>query len=148
MASNRGEERPTLESIAAYVKANAARARKAQQMHHGDSTVTREGDYKGHHFVVRTKYEVEIDGKPLMGHMGVADDGSVHYHPVPNLSFGSALDMVRKIIDVFPDDFDHKAAPPAMPRMGHASHTPVSGMKMKRKSAVKRPAKVVRKRKN
>ena len=122
MATNPTEEKPTTKSIAAYVKSNAARARKAQQMHHGESVVTREADYKGHHIVVRTKYEVEIDGKPLMGHMGVTDSGSVHYHPVPNMSFASALDMVRKIIDVFPDDFGPGAKRDPMPGMDHASH--------------------------
>ena len=119
MATNSTEEKPTPQSITAYVKSNAARARKAQQMHHGESEVTREADYKGHHIVVRTKYEVEIDGKPLMGHMGVNDSGSVHYHPIPNMSFASALDMVRKIIDVFPDDFAAGAKPmPDRPRDG------------------------------
>ena len=121
MATNPIEEQPTPKSIAAYVKSNAARARKAQQMHHGESVVTREADYKGHHFVVRTKYEVEIDGKPLMGHMGVTDSGLVHYHPVPNLSFASALDMVRKIIDVFPDEFGPGAKPDPMPDMKPAA---------------------------
>jgi hypothetical protein len=144
MASKTAEHTPTPQSIAAYVKANAGRARKTQQMHHVDSTVTREGDYKGHHFVVRTKYEVEIDGKPLTGHLGVTDDGSVHYHPVPNLSFGSALDMVRKIIDVFPDDFDANVRPPS--ETGHSSHSSVSGMRMTKKRAAKKPAKRARKR--
>jgi len=138
MATNPTEEKPTPKSIAAYVKSNSARARKAQEMHHGESVVTREADYKGHHIVVRTKYEVEIDGKPLMGHMGVTDSGSVHYHPVPNLSFASALDMVRKIIDVFPDDFGPHAKP--TPGMNHASHG-MSGMAMKKNSAAKKAAK-------
>jgi hypothetical protein len=144
MATNPTEEKPTPKSIAAYVKSNAARARKAQQMHHGESVVTREADYKGHHILVRTKYEVEIDGKPLMGHMGVTDSGSVHYHPVPNLSFASALDMVRKIIDVFPDDFGPSAKPDPMPGMGHASPGK-SGMAMKKEPVGKKAAKPARK---
>jgi hypothetical protein len=132
MATNPTEEKPTAQSIAAYVKANAASARKAQQMHHGESEVTRETDYKGHHIVVRTKYEVEVDGKPLMGHMGVNDSGSVHYHPIPNMSFASALDMVRKIIDVFPDDF----AP---------GEKPMPGMDMKKNPAARKAAKPAKK---
>src|SRR3569833_3139985 len=138
------EEFPSPESIATYVKSNAARARKAQQMHHGESVVTREADYKGHHIVVRTKYEVEVDGRPLMGHMGVNDAGSVHYHPVPNLNFASALDMVKKIIDVFPDEFKAEAAAGAgvgsMPGMEHGSHE-MSGMNMPKKSAARRKLK-------
>ena len=140
MATNPAEEKPTPKSIAAYVKSNSARARAAQRMHHGESVVTREADYKGHHIVVRTKYEVEIDGKPLMGHMGVTDTGSVHYHPVPNLSFASALDMVRKIIDVFPDDFGPNARRSPMPRMNG-----ISGMAGKKKAAAKKAMKPARK---
>jgi hypothetical protein len=68
----------------------------------------READYEGHHIVVRTRYQVEVDGQMLMGHMGVTNDGQVHYHPVPNLSFSSAVDLVKRLIDIFPDDFAKK----------------------------------------
>lgn len=138
MAANPIEEKPTLKSIAAHVKSHAAQARKAQQMNHVDSVVTREADYKGHHIVVRTKYEVEVDGKPLMGHMGVTDTGTVHYHPVPNLSFASALDMVRKIIDVFPDEFGPGATTEPMPGMDHGS--PMAGKKNSPAGKAAKPA--------
>ena len=144
MATSPTEEKPTPKSIAGYVKSNAVRVRKAQQMHHGESVVTREADYKGHHISVRTKYEVEVDGKPLMGHIGVTDSGSVHYHPIPNLSFASALDMVRKVIDVFPDDFGPEAKPDPMQGMNQTSHG-MSGMAMKTKPAGKKAAKSARK---
>jgi hypothetical protein len=146
MAKTSIEELPTPESIAKYVKANAPRARKAQQMHHGESVVTRETDYKGHHIVVRTKYEVEVDGRPLMGHMGVNDAGSVHYHPVPNLNFASALDMVKKIIDVFPDDFEPGNAAHQMRGMDHGSHE-MSGMVMKAKPVARKASGTAKKRK-
>jgi hypothetical protein len=145
MPTNPAEEIPTPTSIARYVKSNAARAKKAQQMHHGASEVVREADYKGHHIMVRTKYEVEVDGKPLMGHLGVTDSGSVHYHPVPNMSFGSALDMVKKIIDVFPDDFS-TSAPDAAHGRDHATHG-MPGTVMKKTSATKKTAKPIVKRK-
>jgi len=144
MATTPTEEKPTPKSIAAYVKSNTARARKAQRMDHRESVVTREADYKGHHIVVRTKYEVEVDGQPLMGHMGVNDSGSVHYHPIPNMSFASALDLVKKIIDVFPDDFGPKGKPDSTPGMNHASPG-MSGMAMKKKPAAKKAAKSARK---
>ena len=133
---NDPEEKPTPESIASYVKSNSARAKSAQQMHH-ESVVTREADYKGHHIVVRTTYQVEVDGKPLMGHMGVSNDGDVHYHPVPNLQFASALDMVKKIIDVFPSEFEPGATTAEMPGMAHGSMPGMSGMAMKKKPAAK-----------
>jgi hypothetical protein len=144
MRKSPAEESPTPRSIAAHVKTNAARARKAQQMHHGASVVTRETDYKGHHIVVRTSYQVEVDGKPVMGHIGVNDEGLVHYHPIPNLRFDSALDMVRKIIDVFPDDFGPDVASQTMPGVNHASHG-MSGMAMKKKPVAKKATKSARK---
>ena len=116
------EEKPSLKSIAAYVKSNAARARKAQQMHHEQSAITREADYKGHHIVVRTTYRIEVDGVPLMGHMGVTDDGRVHYHPVPNASFASAVDLVKQLIDVFPDDFTSEGSSGHGDGHGHMRH--------------------------
>jgi len=121
------EQRPTPKSIAAYVKSNAARARKAQRMRHRHSVVTREAEYKGHHIWVQTTYQASVDGKSLMGHLGVTDAGDVHYHPIPNLSLPSAIDLVKKIIDVFPDDFAPAGKPtPDMNHPGketqHASH--------------------------
>ena len=145
MAKTASEELPTPQSIAAYVKANASRVRKAQQMRHGESVVTRESDYKGHHIVVRTKYEVEIDGRPLLGHVGVNDAGSVHYHPVPNMNFASALDMVKKVIDVFPRDFEPGSAD-QMHVMDHASHA-MSGLARKEKPAARKSSGTAAKRK-
>lgn len=51
---------------------------------------TRETDHKAHYVVIRTRYEIEVDGGSVTGHMAVANDGRVHYHAVPNLSFPSA----------------------------------------------------------
>jgi hypothetical protein len=96
---------PTARSIASYVKKNARHVKKAQRHEHQKTESVREANYKGHHIMVRTKYEIEVDGQMLMGHMGVTNDGQVHYHPVPNLSFASAVDLVKELINIFPDDF-------------------------------------------
>lgn len=73
--------------------------------HHGPSQSVREATYKGHHIVVRTTYTVEVDGVAVEGHLAVTNDGQVHYHAVPNLGFGSAIELVKMLIDAFPDDF-------------------------------------------
>ena len=73
--------------------------------HHGPLETVREVEYAGHRILIRTTYEIEVDGRPVVGHLGVANDGRVHYHPVPNLSFPSAVDLVQTLIDTFPDDF-------------------------------------------
>jgi len=89
--------------------------------HPGPHETVREADYRGHHIVVRTTYSIEVDGRPVEGHLGVTDDGTVHYHPVPNLAFPSALDMVKRLIDVFPDDFA-AGGPEDEPHDGEAEH--------------------------
>jgi hypothetical protein len=74
--------------------------------HHGGSMESvREATYRGHKIVVRTSYHIQVDDVSIEGHMGVTNDGQVHYHPVPNLSFNSAIDLVKQLIDIFPDDF-------------------------------------------
>jgi hypothetical protein len=114
--------RPTPQSIASYAKKHAPAVRKAQKQHHTSSTSVREADYNGHHIVVTTTYSIEVDGIALMGHMGVANDGSVHYHPIPNMRFTSAIDLVKQVIDVFPDEF-------AVPKRGHRERsTKMAGM--------------------
>ena len=77
--------------------------------HHGPIETVRESTYCGHRIVVRTTYEITVDDKPIEGHLGVTNDGHVHYHPIPNLGFASAIELVEKIIDTFPDDFDAPA---------------------------------------
>jgi hypothetical protein len=105
MRTKKSLRRPDEKSIAAYVKKNAAKVKKVLHHRHKISETVREDEYKGHHIVVRTTYEIQVDGVPVTGHLGVTNDGQVHYHPVPNVSFPSAIDLVKQLIDVFPDDF-------------------------------------------
>ena len=108
MATQRRPALPTPESVASYVAKNAEKVKKVQTQTHQGMESVRVAEYQGHRIVVRTHYEIEVDGKMVMGHVGVTNDGNVHYHPVPNLSFPSAVEMVEKLIDIFPEDFDKK----------------------------------------
>ncbi len=82
--------------------------KRTQKHRHEGTESVREADYAGHHIVIRTRYHIEVDGRMLMGHMGVTNDGNVHYHPVPNVAFPSAVELVKKLIDIFPRDFTKK----------------------------------------
>lgn len=95
------------DASAAQAKKNEAHFRKLLKgMHMGHDHVSmRHADYKGHHIMIKTTYQITVDGKPFKAPLGVTDAGSVHYHGMPNASFTSALDLVRCAIDVFPDDF-------------------------------------------
>jgi hypothetical protein len=68
----------------------------------------REVDYKGHKITIYTQYQIKIDGKPFGGHLYVDNSGKVSAHALPNYSFVSAVDLVEKMIDEFPDDFTTK----------------------------------------
>ena len=59
----------------------------------------REAMHRGRHIVVETHYEITVDGEALLAHLGVSEDGSVHYHGLPNYAFASMMDLVRKVID-------------------------------------------------
>jgi hypothetical protein len=54
------------------VKRNRPREGVAERMghEHGLETV-REDHYRGHRVVVRTTYRIEVDGRPVTGHLGV-----------------------------------------------------------------------------
>ena len=71
--------------------------------HHAPSV--RQDHYKGHHIVVKTTYDVTIDGKKFTSPLDVSNAGTVQYHGMPNVGFPSALDLLKCIIDQFPDEF-------------------------------------------
>jgi hypothetical protein len=43
----------------------------------------------------------------------------VHYHTLPNVSYGSAIDLLKQLIDAFLDDFGAAPAPPTGMPPGH-----------------------------
>jgi hypothetical protein len=70
----------------------------------------REVEYKGHNIIIRTHYEIRVDGKLLGGHIYVDNSGRVSSHAMPTYSFVSTVDLVKKLIDAFPANF------PKLPR--------------------------------
>lgn len=68
--------------------------------HEHDGGSIREATYKGHEIRVVTHYEITLDGKPIRGHMLVSNAGSVHYHGIPNEDFPSAVDVVKRLVDL------------------------------------------------
>ena len=93
------------ESVVENVARHRDRMRDGHQEHPPAIESVREASYGGHRIVVRTSYRIEVDGVPIQGHVGVTNDGRVHYHAIPNLSFSSAIELVEKLIDAFPGDF-------------------------------------------
>lgn len=75
-------------------------------LHAGEDT--REEEYKGHRIVIKTTYEVKVDGKKFNAPLGVMYNGNVNYHGIPNVSFASAMDLMKGVIDQFPSEFMKK----------------------------------------
>ena len=72
----------------------------------------REAEHKGHKIAIYTQYEIRVDGEPFTSHVYVDNTGKVSTHALPAYSFVSAVDLVKKIIDEFPDDFTIKKKSP------------------------------------
>ncbi|HET9547640.1 MAG TPA: hypothetical protein VFO97_07380 [Desertimonas sp.] len=82
--------------------------------HSHEHASVRTAEHNGHSIEIRTTYDVRIDGEPLEAHLGVGNDGNVHYHGLPNYTEASAIDLMRRVIDAFPDDYP--------PDDGHDDH--------------------------
>lgn len=79
---------------------------------HADHTATsvREAVHKGRMIRIETSYKITVDGEPVGGHVLVDDSGKVHYHSIPNQEFRSAVDMVKRLIDLSPPGPDEVAS--------------------------------------
>ena len=73
--------------------------------HEGPFESVREVEYKGHNIIIRTHYEIRVDGTSLGGHIYVDNSGRVSSHAMPTYSFVSTVDLVKKLIDAFPANF-------------------------------------------
>lgn len=115
------------EALKAALAANAEELRHAAQEHHGGELASvRHTTYKGHEIVVRTTYEITVDGEPFNVHLTIDNDGRVHYHGLPTRDFPSVIGLVEKAIDVFGDEFGpgspDQPADPEPPPHQHDHH--------------------------
>lgn len=106
--------------------------------HGGSSESLRQETYQGHQIVIRTTYEITVDERPLHIPVSVSNDGTVDCHSLPTYSSPSAIDLVKHLIDYFPDSFPRESSSghqegghtghadphssPGGPRMGHGNH--------------------------
>lgn len=106
------------EAIAAAVVAHVDEGTTEKFSHgagHGAVSV-RTAEHRGHEIVIRTSYEIVVDGRPFDPHVVIDNAGRVHYHGLPTRDFASMVDLVQKAIDAFPDDF---ADPDGHGEVGH-----------------------------
>lgn len=70
--------------------------------HHRLSSI-REAHFKGKHIKVKTTYVIEIDGKHVVVHARVDNQGKVHCHTTPYEPYDSVIDLIKMLLDKFPD---------------------------------------------
>ena len=108
-----------LSTFASPKKLGAYLAKQSEKSHRhspdGHGSSVRSFTHAGHKVSITTIYEIAIDGKPFEGTLGVGENGQVHCHSLPNYQTASAVDMVKYLIDIFPDDFEKTKRAPKKP---------------------------------
>jgi hypothetical protein len=92
----------------------------SEPMHHHE--IVRTDQYRGHEIVVRTTYEVEIDGKQITAELHVDNAGNVMCHAMPVYRTASMTELMRILVDVFPDDFPTPPQRPQPTTTDHENH--------------------------
>jgi hypothetical protein len=71
---------------------------------HDDESI-RAFTHAGHEVRIITTYRVEVDGRSIQAHLSVDQSGEVYTHATPFVSYSSAVDLVKAILDAYPDAF-------------------------------------------
>jgi hypothetical protein len=96
--------------------------------HGAGAASIRRAEHGNHVIEIETTYRVRVDGKKVDLPLMVGDDGDVHCHALPNYQLSSALDLVKLLIDVFPESFPGPSKRPSGSKRGghhgasHAGH--------------------------
>ncbi len=138
MPSNKSEALPTPTSISDYVTKNMSKGARSRMMmgdmdHSINQVSMRAADYKKHTITVKTMYHIEVDGRPVTGHIDVSNEGTISYHGLPNMSFNSTVDLIKMLIDQFPDDFPGPAKKVRAKAGAEMPGMKMGGMKMPEK---------------
>ena len=59
----------------------------------------REFEYRGHTVRIVTRYDIMIDDQPWEQNLQVLQNGTVHYHGLPQANLSSAVDLIKAVID-------------------------------------------------
>jgi predicted component of type VI protein secretion system len=119
MDLDRLDEAVSPDEQAAAVERYHARLQQLNEAHHHGEQSVREVTYGEHTIRIVTTYDIEVDGQPVTGHLLVTNEGTVHYHAIPNQEFASAVDMVKRMIDLAPDQFPDRPATGGQTEHGH-----------------------------
>lgn len=77
-----------------------------------EATSVREMTHNGHTVRIVTTYRVEVDGEPADMHLSVDEDGQVFTHATPFVTYSSAVDLMKEVMDAYPDAFSREDEQP------------------------------------
>lgn len=86
-----------------------------------DTTAVREFTHDGHVITISTTYRVEVDGRPIQAHLSVDEDGRVFTHATPFVTYASAVDLMKAVIDAYPGAFSGASGPGGHPQQTHGT---------------------------
>lgn len=92
-----------------------------------EATSVREFTHNGHVVRIITTYQVEVDGQPIRSHLSVDEDGRVYTHATPFVTYSSATDLMKAVIDAYPDAFSDSDGGHGGGHGGHSGHNPEEG---------------------
>lgn len=61
--------------------------------------------HMGHQVKIATTYQIEVDGVPVQPHALVDNQGRLFSHAMPFETYGSATDLIKSLLDRFPEYF-------------------------------------------
>lgn len=125
MAKRATRQSPDVEALRRYAKVVLSKKHNVGHAGHAHAESVRKAEHAGHKIEIRTHYTVKVDGKTVPLPLSVGDDGNVVCHALPNYLFSSAVDLVKTVIDTYPDDFAKRKRKP--PGGGHGGGTPGGG---------------------
>lgn len=67
----------------------------------------RTAQHNGRNIKITTTYQIEIDGRSVHLHALVGNNGQLFCHTTPYVEYASAIELVKTLLDKFPDAFTH-----------------------------------------
>ena len=65
-----------------------------------DQGSVRRSEYRGLEIEITSRYEIRIDGELWDQHVQVLNDGTVHYHGMPQYQPLSLVELVERVVDI------------------------------------------------
>lgn len=103
-----------LKALTKYSKSPLSRRASTMARNHKAGIRTaRHGKFK---IEIATRYAVQVNGRKVPMVIEVGPDGSVSCHDIPHYITASAVDLVKAVIDAYPERFASSAKGKVSPR--------------------------------